>query len=568
MNTVRFSGVADDHNHTGAITLSGRPDLVLGGVGNVTDTELALLRNSGMILDVIGPSGSIAPPVVHDIYLRNGLLTDAVDQSTIDTIGAPLGVFGGLPVVADRGYGPGRYQTAGSTNVNARIKHTLACDVCEIRLVFHNWNGAVNSEGAGPNALVITAGVEIAGTTYPVTFRGTTSITLDIDGLVVSDPVPCDGLSGDTVWSRVHAVGTTIRATRSTDGTGGEGTDAVVTDKSTTGTISGAGNAYSPAAIIGVPARGVVRKWAAVVGDSIPAGQGDDANNSYLKRSLTTASIPFLDLARSSEALITGMGTLSASKRRRQIASAAHIVFIGSYADNDISTGTSLAATQTLFLAAANAFASRNARSIKGGGVLTQTLIPRTTSSDNFQTTANQTVITGEAVRLTYNAWIRDGSPIDSATKAAVAVGTTSNVLRAGDSGHPLVALSVSSNPELVLGYVEIADIVESARDSGKWKVLNLNGTATTTSGTKNLTLVSNLSIQNGDSIIGTGIPANAYVVSGGGTATLVIDQNATASASVSIFASHTTDGTHPGSRMHQLMAAAIPMAGILAALR
>jgi hypothetical protein len=285
-----------------------------------------------------------------------------------------------------------------------------------------------------------------------------------------------------------------------------------------------------------------------------------------LKRALATATIPFLDVARPSETLVLGMGTASASKRRRQVASGASLAFIGSYADNDIATGTSLAATQALFLAVANVFANRNARAGKLGAVLTQTLIPRTTSSDSFQTTANQTVVTGEAVRLLYNAWIRDGSPIDATSKAAVATGTTSNVLRAGGPGHPLASLNVSVAPELASGYVEVADVVESARDSGKWKVLNLAGTATTTSGTKNLTLVDNLSIQNGDSIIGTGIPANAYVVSGGGTATLVIDQNATASASVSIFAAHTTDGTHPGSRMHQLMAAAIPMAAILVA--
>lgn len=487
-----------------------------------------------------------------------------------DTTGTTfLGTFSGLPVVVDRCYGPGRYQTAGATNLNSRIKHVLACDVSEIRCVFTNWNGAVNGEAAGSNQLVITAGVEIGGVTYPVTFRnGALAPTLDIDGTIVSDPIPCDGLTGDIIWSRVHVTGATIRATRFTDGTGGEGTEVVATDKSLSGTISGAGNAYSPSAVIGVPAAGATRKWAAVVGDSIPAGQGDDPNNSYLKRAFTTANIPFLDLCRPSEALVTGMGTLSASKRRRQLASAAPIAFIGSYADNDISTGTSLAATQALFLAAAKIFANRNARAASRGAVLTQTLIPRTTSTDNFQTTTNQTPVTGESVRLSYNAWIRDGMPIDATTKVAVATGIATNVLRAGNAGHPIAALAVAGTSTLASGYIEIADVVESARDSGKWKVLALSGAATTISGTKNLTLVDNLSIQNGDSIIGAGIAANSYVVSGGGTATLVLDQNATASAAgVSIFAAHSTDGTHPGSRMHQLMAAAIPMAGILAAI-
>lgn len=61
------------------------------------------------------------------------------------------------------------------------------------------------------------------------------------------------------------------------------------------------------------------------------------------------------------------------------------------------------------------------------------------------------------------NDWIREGAPVDS-NLAAVAVGTTAaGTLRAGDAGHPLV------------GYFETADAVETARNSGKWKV---DGTA------------------------------------------------------------------------------------------
>jgi lysophospholipase L1-like esterase len=97
--------------------------------------------------------------------------------------------------------------------------------------------------------------------------------------------------------------------------------------------------------------------------------------------------------------------------------------------------------------------------SVRGMKVYQTTITPRSTSTDGWVTTANQTPQNATIVawRTTVNDWIRAGSPIDPTTKAAVAVGT-SGALLAGQAGHPLT------------GYFEIADLAETARNSSIWK--------------------------------------------------------------------------------------------------
>lgn len=73
------------------------------------------------------------------------------------------------------------------------------------------------------------------------------------------------------------------------------------------------------------------------------------------------------------------------------------------------------------------------------------------------------------------------------------------------------------------------------------------SGTATTTSGSANLTLVTpTTGWQNGMPVSGTGIPAGTTIASGAGTATMVMSANATASASaVAITGARGTSATH-----------------------
>jgi hypothetical protein len=90
---------------------------------------------------------------------------------------------------------------------------------------------------------------------------------------------------------------------------------------------------------------------------------------------------------------------------------------------------------------------------------------PVSTSTNGWTTTAGQTTHGNNAQRVAFNNWLRDGAPIDGAG-APLAVGATGT--RAGQPGHPLA------------GYFETADTMETARNSGIWKMPTTPRTAPT----------------------------------------------------------------------------------------
>jgi hypothetical protein len=87
---------------------------------------------------------------------------------------------------------------------------------------------------------------------------------------------------------------------------------------------------------------------------------------------------------------------------------------------------------------------------------------------------------------LTINAWLRDGAPIDSTTLLPVAVGTSSGTaLRAAyysTNGTLITAASGSALHPCLGGIIELANILESAPNSGFWT--NQAGVALTGDGT------------------------------------------------------------------------------------
>ncbi|GLK85672.1 hypothetical protein [Ancylobacter defluvii] len=101
-----------------------------------------------------------------------------------------------------------------------------------------------------------------------------------------------------------------------------------------------------------------------------------------------------------------------------------------------------------------------------GGKVFQTTITPSTvTSTDNFVTLAGQTPNAANPIRVAVNDWLRDGSPaVLSGNRLVPAPIGTVGALRSGDVGHPLSG-----------GIFDVADVVESTRNSGIFKV---NGTA------------------------------------------------------------------------------------------
>jgi hypothetical protein len=140
------------------------------------------------------------------------------------------------------------------------------------------------------------------------------------------------------------------------------------------------------------------------------------------------------------------------------------------YGSNDIyGGGRSLAQMQAAAIAAWGKIAALGI-----GRIWQCTITPRTTSSDGWTTTANQAVVgagTNNTVRIGFNDWMRAGAPLVDG--AAVVTGTPGALL-AGEAGHPLA------------GRLDIADIAETSRNSGIWKV---TGGAWTADGTHPLVL-------------------------------------------------------------------------------
>lgn len=403
-------------------------------------------------------------------------------------------IFQGLPVIATRGNGfsvnVGNQSNGTDTSANFRTKHIITTTSTDIRFVIGN-HFAANSPS--PNAITVQIGVENptvgsignggqVGSILRVTFRGSETATLDPGAFLISDPVPMTVVAGQLLYLHTYVSVASIGMkwpldlyTLSSDWEGATRGAPAANLSQTSGIAQTTEPAYSPVAILGTPVAGrppVV----ALVGDSITYGSGDTTNaiGGYAARALTAASIGYMQISKPGEQA-TSIATISAfEKRMMMTAGCTHALEM--YGHNDYASARTLAQVQADKLALATYYSTRGIK------VWTGTLTPGTTSTDSWATTTNQTAVSGEAVRLTINAWIRAGLPIDPTTKAAVAIGTAGALL-AGNTGHPYV------------GYFEIADTVESARDSGKWKAPSYTADGTHPTGTGHVAMAAAIDI-------------------------------------------------------------------------
>ena len=239
---------------------------------------------------------------------------------------------------------------------------------------------------------------------------------------------------------------------------------------------------YGPRAIYGGTPYGVTPLWCAIFGDSIAAGSGDAVQGGWVLRGLGSAntffetSIPTLQCAlpgtTASEFAADQLSYFQGSIRRRQAGFGAPYAFL-QYGTNDI-----FGSSRTLAQIQADNLAIGQALALRGSRVLVSTLTPRTTSTDSWTTTTNQTRLSAESVRTSYNSWLRGGAPVtlSGGLATAVTVGTAGAVL-AGMSGHPFWKVIDPA------AYVEVNASNALTLNGGYWIV---NGTANypTTDGT------------------------------------------------------------------------------------
>lgn len=318
------------------------------------------------------------------------------------------------------------------------------------------------------------------------------------------------------------------------------------------------------------------------MGDSIVCGAGDntptaDVNTGsyqrlgWMERTFADDGMMILGVGGMGKFDISGQpGTGAAgvipAHAHRFLAAATGVVF-GDGTNDVVNWNAS-----TLTTAMLQARFLKNWRKVAGERALPgwqATILPRVTVTDPT-TDAGQTTGAYEGARTAINDWMRDGAPVD-ATGTAVAVGTTgATIYRCAYmtwNGTTWVTTAgntsdTTKHPLAGGGVFELADAVETSRNSGKWK-RQWEGTVDLNSSTS----VTNVTTTAGTFVAGkvisgnAGLPASVTGTLSGATITLSAAATATATA-VHIGIALTADGTHPSQAGHDKLKAWLEQPG------
>lgn len=336
---------------------------------------------------------------------------------------------------------------AGITKMMCRTHHRSRDAIANPTLIFANWYG--KTEQAPGGAATITASIEYpSGTFTQVTFSGSATGTIPNGGQLTSDPVPVSIPDDAKFYVRSfyqNAAGSTYcgRGGDTTNGDhityGAGAVDATMSDPLPT--LSSANIMYPPVAILGLTKRPSVY----IAGDSRGFGNTDIPNTSLgligeVARSVGP-SRAFINGSCSGETAAEFVA--NRANRTALYGYCSHVVC--EYGINDINGGATAAATKANLAAVKALFPSKP--------VWQTTLAPETNSTDSWATTINQTALATESVRTTVNGTIRTN------------------------------ALGFN-------GVYEVADIMETARDSGIWKAPNYTGDGIHETNTANIAIV------------------------------------------------------------------------------
>lgn len=385
-----------------------------------------------------------------------GTLADLPDPATVTGKAAALALGeAGLPgaFITDRGAAPLLGTNTHASGNTSRVKYNVRRAGGDLRLVFDHYTTGSGGDGDPSAAVTFRCSLEKNGFNFPVTFRGgQKEVTID-QGRIISDPIAFDVAVGDTIWARTYVSAGTPRATARTVTGDGEGLAATDLTAAAAGAVTASASwVWAPSGFLSTTRLGSKNAAIGICGDSIAYGQGDSTGDvyGYLVRSANTAGLPWVMAARASETV--GAVVDINYRHRGPLVSGCQRVYTA-YGRNDLTNGNATSLIQINLVK----FWKRIAR--RGPIQYAMTVTPRTTSTDAWATTANQTTADAaqETRRVELNTWLRAGAPLDPTTLLAVAAGTAGAVV-AGQAAHPLA------------GIVEVADAVETARNSGIWK--------------------------------------------------------------------------------------------------
>lgn len=317
-------------------------------------------------------------------------------------------------------------------------------DVVGGYLVFPNFYVTSSGVDTAPGAeRTITASIEYpAGTMNQVLFNGSaTGTAADGQARLVSDYIELAIPRGSQIWfntRQASSAGIIIAGTTGAFAAFGDQQTigSNVTDNTMVPGWSGTagGNPYGPV-FVALTRRATV----AIIGDSRAQGFGNTSNSVPYPGEIAPSVAPFMgtiNLARGSVTAQQTANTSNSAKRAEYLAYVSHgILQVGT---NDIVGGRT----------AAEVIADRT--TIKGIASdliwFDTTVGPKTTSTDSFATLTNQTADATNSVRTAFNDLVRGGTP-----------------------GFK--------------GFFDVADTVESARNSGIYKAPPLTAAAITADG-------------------------------------------------------------------------------------
>lgn len=447
-----------------------------------------------------------------------------------------------------------------------RNQHVIAgtSAVGNLVVCYPNYYWSASGKVNGPNDITVTAAIEWNSVSWPLWFAGARTITIPPGAERCAQPLAITPPAGATVYDRVYVTnaGTVLgkwpegRAARSGFGDGNNYNSAATDVTGGTGTISGgltgvAAYQYGPVSLTGLPAS---RQQAFLLyGDSIFSGAGDNSSvtsgSGYLGWGEIglAANWPWLSATRAS---YRNAFTVTAPVEISNLLTNVGAV-VSETGTNDAFTGVPLASMQANALTVANYAKVRNVRWYQA------TVTPQVTSNDGFNTNQVTTSVPDEVIRVGFNTWLRCGAPI--ASGAAVACGTPGAFLM-GSPTHPMT------------GLFDQADIVEDARDSGRFRQSSTARTITCsiTLGTAGIVCpAANFTSADlywgvfvpGAGTAGANLVSRIDVVTGATTATIHTAAATTVSNVSVIVGAGTDDGVHPTGAIHQLLGAALQAA-------
>jgi lysophospholipase L1-like esterase len=365
------------------------------------------------------------------------------------------------------------FSAAGTSALTTRSVHTAKTAATSIQVVYGN---------NYTTSYTVGAAIEWAGTLYPLTFSGAAKKTLANGQFAISDPLPITVTAGASLPVRSYytgADGAYIPWVNNDTLHSGWGEGEIANQDLTlagSGAITANGSSFGrgPTGIHGLTVASTVS--ALVCGDSITEGGNDTSGTpkGFASRALLAAGLPYTNAGKWAEqagGLYSGGSTTALFNARfhpQMLSAATHVLC--EQGRNDVNNVNTVASLMAIYLGLWGALGAYGAK------VYQTTITPSSDTTDAYATLAGQTVRTAQSQdtkRTTLNDWFRDGAPM---LAGVAAPGTTDPAAkRAGAAGHPLT------------GYIEVADTVESARNSGKWAVdagaLTADGTHPNTTG-------------------------------------------------------------------------------------